>query len=78
MSRTDNALKLSPSEDAAERHLFIWVLTDHFGAIAAMSEPYLPTEMPNLPSDIDVVWLATGFDPPTVWRYDRSGWNAVL
>ncbi len=40
----------------------------------------LPADEPVLPVEVDVIWLAPGYDPPgIVWRFDRGGgWSGVL
>lgn len=38
----------------------------------------LPKTLPGLPDGIDVVWVATAYETPTVWRLDRPGWSAVV
>ncbi|MGE3445896.1 MAG: hypothetical protein AB7L13_24935 [Acidimicrobiia bacterium] len=77
-SKMDNRRKLGLAEAADERHLFVWVMSEMFEITAAMTEPHLPSATPDLPPEIDVVWLATGFEPPTsTWRCDRSGWSIV-
>lgn len=73
--RRGKAEKLAAST-ADERHLFVWVETSQLAAIAAMGTGVLPTRAPALPEAIDVVWLATGYEHPRVWQYDRRiGWS---
>ncbi|MFP4512467.1 MAG: hypothetical protein ACLFRV_05930 [Acidimicrobiales bacterium] len=73
--RDDNIRKLEKVSDAVERHLLIWVHADHHQLTAAMSLGFLPHAAPQLPDAIDVVWIASAYDRPTVWRVDRSGWS---
>ncbi len=76
-SRADNVKKLSKADSADERHLFIWIHADRHPVIAAMSFSDVPAEHPSLPARIDVVWIASAFERPSVWRYDRSGWHII-
>lgn len=39
-----------------------------------MSFDVLPITLPVLPEGIDVVWVATAYETPTLWRLDRWGW----
>lgn len=76
----DNAFKLGLAGTAAERHLLIWVDHAALDVSAAMQvgewHQQLPTEVPELPDAIDVVWLALSVVNPIVWRLDRSGWRS--
>lgn len=75
--RRGKAEKLAAAT-ADERHLFVWVETSQLSAIAAMGTGVLPTRAPALPEAIDVVWLATGYEHPRVWQYNRRvGWSDV-
>jgi hypothetical protein len=72
--RKGKAAKLSAAQ-ADEGHLFVWVETSQTAAMAAMRSGMMPKRSPDLPADIDAVWLATGVHPPEVWQYDgRHGW----
>lgn len=71
----DNQTKLGTA-DGDERHLFIWVESDHHQVVAAMGLGVLPERPPALPDQIDVVWLATALRPSHVWRHARgAGWQ---
>ncbi len=71
----DNSAKLA-SASAQERHLFIWVESNHHQVVAAMGFEFLPERPPIIPEHIDTVWLATAFHPAQVWRYVRGeGWE---
>lgn len=75
----DNAHKLGLATSATERHLLIWVDHSALDARAAMEvgerSGQLPSEVPELPGEIDVAWLALTVVNPIVWRLDRSGWR---
>lgn len=79
LSAKDNAYKLGRAGSAAERHLLIWVDHAALDASAAMQvgerHQQLPSDVPELPDEIDVVWLALSVVIPIVWRLDRSGWR---
>lgn len=76
----DNAFKLGLASTAAGRHLLIWVDHAALDVSAAMQigerHQQLPTEVPELPGAIDVVWLVLSAMDPIVWRLDRSGWRS--
>ncbi|WP_419837830.1 hypothetical protein [Candidatus Poriferisodalis sp.] len=78
--RQDNACKLARAASAAERHLLIWVDQAVLAANAAMQvgerQGLLPSEVPELPPEIDVVWLALAMADPIVWRLDSAGWES--
>ena len=78
--RRDNACKLARAASAAERHLLIWVDDAMLAASAAMQvgerKGLLPSEVPGLPPEIDVVWLALAMADPIVWRLDSAGWES--
>jgi len=79
--RPDNAHKLGLATAAAERHLLIWVDHARLDVRAAMQvgerKNLLPDAVPDLPCEIDVVWLALAMANPIVWRLDRDGWRSI-
>lgn len=61
---------------ADERHLFVWVENSRDQVVATMGMGTLPRRAPELPDAIDAVWLATAYEYPHVWQYERrSGWS---
>ena len=71
----DNLAKLRAAE-APERHLFVWVESSQHQVVAAINGDWLPETAPDLPDEVDAVWLATAFEPSHVWRWSRSaGWE---
>lgn len=77
LSRPDNVRKLRAAR-ADERHLFVWITVDRTAAVASFALGSLPTAPPLLPDGVDAVWLATAYEPPTVWRFHRvGGWADV-
>lgn len=71
----DNVKKLRAADDVVERHLLIWILADCHAEAAAMSFGFLPPDPVALPPEVDVVWVATAYEKPAVWRCDRQGWS---
>lgn len=76
----DNLRKLG-NADRSSRHLWIWIDAECYAAVGAMISSahigILPSTAPELPSEIDVVWVATASSSPIIWRLDRSGWSAA-
>ena len=79
--RTDNAHKLRLARSATEHHLLIWVDHAALDARAAMEvgerHQQLPSEVPELPGEIDVAWLALSVVNPIVWRLDHTRWQTL-
>ncbi len=79
--RKDNACKLRRAALAAERHLLVGVDHAVLTANAAMQvgerKGLLPSEVPELPPEIDVVWLALSLDDRVLWRLDSDGWCSL-
>lgn len=75
-SRPDNVRKLTAATDVDERHLLVWVTADRTAQMAALYG-FRPDQQPQIPTAIDVVWVAAAFKPPTiVWCWRRgSGWQ---
>ena len=82
VERGDNAYKLGLANSAAEHHLLIWVDHAALDVNAAMQRgerhSQLPSEVPDLPDEIDVAWLALAVpaERPIVWRLDNDGWTS--
>lgn len=74
-NRPDNISKLRRAATAAERHVLIWIHADRSNLTAAMAFDVLPTRRPRLPAEVDVVWVASAYEQPTVWRVDLAGWT---
>ncbi|WP_423919312.1 hypothetical protein [Candidatus Poriferisodalis sp.] len=77
----DNARKLGLTSSATERHLLIWVDHAALDARAAMEHgerhQQHPSEVPELPDEIDIAWLALSVVNPIVWRLDHTRWQTL-
>ena len=78
--KTDNRTKLQKATDC-ERHLLIIVdcETDYL-TWRAMLDGYCPPDIPNLPPEIDIVWLATCVPNKSylIWRVSSAnGWKIL-
>lgn len=66
-----------------ERHLFVWMRSSVADAELAMATLPPPENVPVLPDDIDVVWVATGPESPDalrgrLWRLEPPGrWEQI-
>ena len=70
-AKEDNVRKLTTATED-EKHLFVWIDSDQHHAVAAIGSGWLPTGHPDLPPGVDVMWVATAYDPAHVWAF-RSG-----
>ncbi len=44
--------------------------------MAAINGEWLPESAPQLPGEVDAVWLATAFEPANIWRWSQTaGWE---
>jgi len=72
-------LARATADSASECHLFVWLDGTQPGAeLAVATMP--PPAAPEIPSEVDVVWLATPplATPEKLWRARRSaGWEVV-
>jgi hypothetical protein len=80
LAQEDNRLKLGAAADAVERHLFVWAEMLHLAGAAMDVSTLLPDDRPELPEEVDVVWVARELwvrplDADRLWRYDASGWS---
>lgn len=79
---SDNVDKLRRA-DADERHLFVWVDMSDPASEVAMGTFSVPTLAPDLPNDVDAVWVAWWMTNITteshvyvLWRWDAEhGWR---
>lgn len=60
---------------ASERHLLVWIHADFHQLTAAMGMGGLPDRDVFLGDEIDAVWVASAYERPTVWRFDKTGWT---
>ena len=58
-----------------ERHLLIWLDHTNLDGRSAMERGELPSRIPALPAEVDVVWLALSVRQPVLWRVDSTGWS---
>src|SRR4051794_13809251 len=80
LTKEDNRRKLAAADGAAERHLFVWAEMLHLAGAAMEVSTLLPDERPELPAEIDVVWVARELwirplDADRLWRFDAGGWT---
>jgi hypothetical protein len=83
VAKTDNRNKLAAAADRLERHLFVWVETSQYAAVAAFGFSNLlpdgaglPGDPPQLPAEVDAVWVVTAYDSAHIWQYHRAkGWR---
>lgn len=69
------AATLGNAHTATERHLLIWVDATSLSERSAMEFGRLPTRIPTLPDEVDVVWLALSLGQPILWQVDRTRWT---
>jgi hypothetical protein len=72
-------LARAKADSASESHLFVWLDGTQPGAEMAVAK-MPPPPAPEIPSEIDVVWLATPplATPEKLWRARRSaGWEVL-
>lgn len=73
-NKLDNRAKLRQAE-ACKRHLLVWIEFQNYRAWAAMTESELPCSRPNLPPEIDQLWLAAVENEGSaikLWIFDRA------
>ena len=73
--RSDNRRKLARATSVSERHLFVWVLRDDVEAATALLDGVIPADLPELPLEIDAVWVALACEGRVIWRYNIDGWQ---
>jgi hypothetical protein len=77
--RADAKVAKLAAADCNERHIFVWVR--HDGAELAMATLPPPPDVTELPSELDVVWAATGgpgVGLRVLYRLARHGtWESV-
>ena len=77
-NRGDNAKKLEIA-DADERHLWIWVTHDRGQQIAGLVGIEAPTVDPDVPDQVDSIWIASADSTPMIWNWTRDlGWRRRL
>nr|BEK65747.1 hypothetical protein KPHV_29740 [Kitasatospora purpeofusca] len=65
-------------DDGLRTLLFIWADSSHMSIGMALDNGFQPAGEPNVPQQVDEVWLASYFSPDTLFRWTReTGWEVV-